>query len=100
MTGEVVRGGGLPGWLDDLLRPAAWTASALCAQADPEEWFPEKGSSTRMAKAICSRCPVRADCLSEALANGERFGVWGGLSERERRQLGRPDASAGRENAA
>lgn len=64
-----------------------WAASALCAQADPEAWFPEKGSSTRSAKRVCMRCTVRTECLEEALATGERFGVFGGLSERERRRL-------------
>lgn len=64
-----------------------WQERALCAQADPEAWFPEKGGSTREAKKICLDCPVRAECLEYALANEERFGVWGGLSERERRKL-------------
>ena len=71
-----------------LLRPADWTASALCAQADPDAFFPEMGGSARAAKAVCSRCPVRAECLAEALANREPFGVWGGLTARERRGLG------------
>jgi len=61
--------------------------AALCAQADPDAWFPDKGQSTRVVKKICARCPVRAECLEYAMANGERFGVWGGLSERERRAL-------------
>ena len=62
---------------------------ALCAQTDPEAFFPEKGGSTREAKRVCSRCDVRADCLDYALAHDERFGIWGGLSERERRRLKR-----------
>lgn len=65
----------------------AWHADALCAQADPEAWFPEKGGSTREAKAICGRCPVAAECVDDALTREERFGVWGGLSERERRRI-------------
>jgi WhiB family redox-sensing transcriptional regulator len=64
-------------------------AEALCAQADPEAWFPDKGESTRLAKAICAGCPVRVPCLAYALDHNERFGVWGGLSERERRELPR-----------
>ncbi|MFE6734177.1 WhiB family transcriptional regulator [Microbacterium sp. NPDC057650] len=67
----------------------AWQADALCAQVDPEAFFPEKGGSTRDAKRICSSCNVRGECLEYALNNDERFGIWGGLSERERRKLKR-----------
>ena len=67
-----------------------WQERALCAQTDPEAFFPEKGGSTREAKRICSGCEVRAECLDYALAHDERFGIWGGLSERERRRLRRP----------
>lgn len=66
-----------------------WQERALCAQTDPEAFFPEKGGSTREAKKICLRCPVRNECLEYALAHDERFGIWGGLSERERRRLKR-----------
>ncbi|WP_281381107.1 WhiB family transcriptional regulator [Corynebacterium anserum] len=64
-----------------------WQEQALCAQTDPEAFFPEKGGSTREAKRICQACGVRDECLEYALANDERFGIWGGLSERERRKL-------------
>jgi WhiB family redox-sensing transcriptional regulator len=64
-----------------------WQERALCAQTDPEAFFPEKGGSTREAKRICLGCDVKDDCLEYALANDERFGIWGGLSERERRKL-------------
>lgn len=67
----------------------AWQTDALCAQTDPEAFFPEKGGSTREAKRICDGCEVRSECLDYALANDERFGIWGGLSERERRKLRR-----------
>ena len=67
--------------------PLAWQTDSLCAQTDPEAFFPEKGGSTRDAKKICSSCEVRAHCLEYALENDERFGIWGGLSERERRKL-------------
>ena len=67
----------------------AWQTDALCAQTDPEAFFPEKGGSTRDAKRICASCEVRAQCLQYALANDERFGIWGGLSERERRRVRR-----------
>jgi WhiB family redox-sensing transcriptional regulator len=66
-----------------------WQDRALCAETDPESFFPEKGGSTREAKRICSGCEVRAECLEYALAHDERFGIWGGLSERERRKLKR-----------
>ena len=66
---------------------AAWRLEALCAETDPEAFFPEKGGSTRDAKRVCTGCTVRAECLEFALANDERFGIWGGLSERERRRL-------------
>jgi WhiB family transcriptional regulator, redox-sensing transcriptional regulator len=64
-----------------------WQERALCAQTDPEAFFPEKGGSTREAKKVCQTCEVRVECLEAALMNDERFGIWGGLSERERRKL-------------
>ncbi|MEO7130692.1 MAG: WhiB family transcriptional regulator [Dermatophilaceae bacterium] len=64
-----------------------WQERGLCAQTDPEAFFPEKGGSTRDAKKVCVECPVRQECLEYALSNDERFGIWGGLSERERRKL-------------
>ena len=66
-----------------------WQERGLCAQTDPEAFFPEKGGSTREAKRICQGCEVKDRCLEYALANDERFGIWGGLSERERRRLKR-----------
>jgi len=66
-----------------------WQEKALCAQTDPEAFFPEKGGSTREAKRKSQGCEVRDACLEYALANDERFGIWGGLSERERRRLKR-----------
>ena len=65
----------------------SWQERSLCAQTDPEAFFPEKGGSTREAKKVCVGCEVRAECLEYALAHDERFGIWGGLSERERRKL-------------
>jgi WhiB family redox-sensing transcriptional regulator len=67
----------------------SWQERALCAQTDPEAFFPEKGGSTREAKKVCVSCEVRAECLEYALEHDERFGIWGGLSERERRKLKR-----------
>ena len=77
----------------DAVAPATsddqWQERALCAQTDPEAFFPEKGGSTREAKRICQGCEVKDACLDYALAHDERFGIWGGLSERERRRLKR-----------
>ena len=70
----------------------SWQERALCAQTDPEAFFPEKGGSTREAKRVCMSCDVRGECLEYALAHDERFGIWGGLSERERRRLKRRSA--------
>ncbi|MFE0099888.1 WhiB family transcriptional regulator [Streptomyces sp. NPDC059009] len=68
---------------------AAWQEQALCAQTGPDFFFPEPGSSVREAKLICELCEMRTACLEYALANDERFGVWGGLSEKERYALRR-----------
>ncbi len=66
-----------------------WRLSALCAQTDPELFFPEKGGGTAQAKAVCSRCEVRTPCLDYALTTGQRDGIWGGLSTRQRQLLSR-----------
>ena len=72
--------------------PPAWISQALCAQVDPELFFPDRGGSVREAKSICAVCPVRQECLDLALANHEQFGVWGGISERARRPMWRTAA--------
>ena len=64
-----------------------WMADAVCAQTDPEAFFPEKGGATRPAKKLCDACPVRAQCLAYALANNEQWGIWGGLSAHQRQAL-------------
>jgi WhiB family transcriptional regulator, redox-sensing transcriptional regulator len=66
-----------------------WYERAACLDKDADCFFPEKGGSTRAAKRICQTCTVQTECLEYALANDERFGIWGGLSERERRRLKR-----------
>ena len=76
-----------PDWQD-----VGWQDRSLCSQTDPEAFFPEKGGSTREAKKVCRGCEVRAECLEYALEHDERFGIWGGLSERERRRLKREAA--------
>ena len=69
-----------------------WTASAACNASDPDELF-VTGAAQNRAKAVCMGCPVRAECLADALDNRVEFGVWGGMTERERRALlrRRPD---------
>lgn len=74
--------------------PPEWTKHAVCAQTDPEEFFPDEGGITRVAKAVCNGnpargvepCPVRAQCLAYAIDNCEAFGIWGGMSYRERQR--------------
>jgi WhiB family redox-sensing transcriptional regulator len=93
-------------------RPPEWVELALCAETDPEAFYPEKGGSVREAKRVCNGtparevsgnrpavparlpCPVRAECLGYALEHQERYGIWGGLSERERRRLTREAEAA------
>jgi WhiB family transcriptional regulator, redox-sensing transcriptional regulator len=73
------------GFGDDL----AWQDAAKCRGANADLFFPERGASTRTAKAICRECTVRAECLEFAIVTGEKFGIWGGMSERERRRVRR-----------
>ncbi len=75
-----------------LYQPPAWQDQAACAGENTETFFPERGDSVEVilkAKAICYQCPVRPECLTYAMNNGEKYGVWGGLSVRERQQLRR-----------
>ena len=72
----------------------SWQDYANCLGVDPDLFFPERGASTREAKEVCRGCVVREDCLECALVNGEKFGIWGGMSERERRRLRRERARA------
>jgi WhiB family transcriptional regulator, redox-sensing transcriptional regulator len=74
----------------------SWQHEANCLGVDPDLFFPERGASTREAKEVCRGCVVRAECLEYALDNAEKFGIWGGMSERERRRLRRARAQARR----
>ena len=78
-------------FIDVFFQPAeqAWQRQANCMGVDPDLFFPERGASTREAKEVCRGCVVQEDCLEYALANSEKFGIWGGLSERERRRIRR-----------
>ena len=78
----------------DEVAAESWQAFANCLGVDPDLFFPERGASTKEAKQVCQGCVVREDCLEYALENSEKFGIWGGLSERERRRLRRARALA------
>lgn len=78
----------------------AWQDEANCLGVDPDLFFPERGASTREAKEVCRGCVVKNGCLEYALENGEKFGIWGGLSERERRRLRRQRAQGNRGTAS
>lgn len=73
--------------MPDVDHPGTWPSQALCAQTDPELFFPEEGENSTQAKSVCSACNVRTQCLDYALNNDEPFGIWGGLSTRERDRL-------------
>ena len=62
-----------------------WRFEAACAGEDDRLFFPSRGSSTKVARAICSLCPVKQECLDHAIENKENAGIWGGMSVRERR---------------
>jgi WhiB family redox-sensing transcriptional regulator len=72
----------------------AWQDLANCRGADPDLFFPERGASTRTAKGICRECSVMNECLEFAIVSSEKFGIWGGMSERERRKIRRQRAVA------
>jgi WhiB family redox-sensing transcriptional regulator len=78
----------------------AWQDLANCLGVDPDLFFPERGASTREAKEVCRGCVVRESCLEYALTHGEKFGIWGGMSERERRRIRRQRALAQRSKVA
>ena len=67
-------------WIED------WASSAACRAGRPDALF-VKGAEQNRAKQLCSACPVRTECLAEALDNQIEWGVWGGMTERERRAL-------------
>lgn len=73
-----------------------WRARAACRGADPNLFFPERGESTAAAKAVCNGCPVASECLDYALDAGEKHGIYGGKSEKERRSIRRRRRNAER----
>lgn len=64
-----------------------WMKDALCAQVDPDLWFPEKGGNTRDAQKICSQCDVQQQCLDYALQHDEQYGIWGGTPPKKRSKI-------------
>lgn len=78
----------------------AWMQKALCAQTDPELFFPDKGDWAKAfrAKVVCQRCEVKSECLAYALERSELVGVWGGTTPEQRKQL--RGASRGRSGLA
>ncbi|EOM77933.1 WhiB family transcriptional regulator [Rhodococcus rhodnii] len=75
--------------LFEIFNQAPWMEHGVCAQTDPEAFFPEPGETGIGAKRVCLGCPVRTECLDHALANDERFGIWGGLTALQRRRIQR-----------
>lgn len=80
--------------LQDMAAGTSWMSRGRCAETDPEAFFPERDQSCAEAQAVCRRCPVRARCLDYALDTGQPYGVWGGLTELERRRLKRRQPAA------
>ncbi|MGH9117242.1 MAG: WhiB family transcriptional regulator [Acidimicrobiales bacterium] len=74
----------------------AWMDLANCLGCDPDLFFPELGEPSAAAKAVCGGCVVRRECLEFALVTGQKHGIWGGTSERERRRLRRARARRAR----
>lgn len=71
------------------MRSEDWRADALCAQTDPDMFFPEPGRVAQDAKTICTRCPVRQQCLTYAINNRMNEGIWGGLTPKQRTRVPR-----------
>lgn len=72
-----------------------WRDDAACRDTDPDAFYPDAGKSGTYALMICRRCPVRTECLAEALDLGDQFGIWGGLSVAERKNLRRRERRSG-----
>jgi WhiB family redox-sensing transcriptional regulator len=75
---------------------SSWRDRAACRGTDPDLFFPDRGESADPARQICARCPARQPCLAYALDTGITHGIWGGLTERERRVLRAPRQRASR----
>lgn len=87
------------------LAAGAWTEQALCAQSDPDAWFPDTGVNAAAALRVCARCPVRVQCLELALSGADTWrgistGIWGGTTPGQRRVLRRQRRAAAAAAAA
>ena len=90
VSGGIVSVGGYRSTVEellDLLRGPAWQADALCKEYPNLAWFGKSGRSSNAAKAVCSACLVRDECLTYAMADPNLDGIWGGLTHKERNQL-------------
>jgi len=74
-------------------QPLAWADFGSCTTADPDLFFPQPGADTSSARSICRSCPVRTQCLDYALSSGQKHGIWGGMTESQRRRLRRTHPS-------
>lgn len=74
-----------------ILRRPKWHRRAACHGQGPADWFPGRGGTQDAARAVCVRCPVREECLAFAMKDPDLQGVWGGLSQRQRRLLRQMD---------
>jgi WhiB family redox-sensing transcriptional regulator len=79
----------IDGELARLFHRPRWMERAACRGLSTDLFFPERGADASAAKAVCAACPVRDDCYEYAFESGERHGIWGGTSERERRRIRR-----------
>jgi hypothetical protein len=86
--------------LQSLIRRSAWQTRAACRGRSDVNFFPHRGESIRAAIGLCSGCSVRTECLEEALAHHGTLGVWGGMTERERKRLKRRKSLPDRASAA
>lgn len=85
---------------DTMAAAEDWRQAAACRGMDVEIFFPASDEDAGPAKSVCMQCPVRHDCLEWAMATRQGDGVWGGLTETERRRLRRRRQAAARKTAA
>lgn len=77
--------------------PMVWGQLGNCVGVNQDLFFPRRGDDPSPAKALCRACPVRTDCLSYALETNQKFGIWGGMTEGQRRRLKRAQPQPDRE---
>lgn len=72
-----------------LFEAQPWMRLAACRSMDTEEFYPPRGGDLAGPRAVCAECPVQNECLNYAIENGDHFGIWGGLSDKQRRKVRR-----------